>query len=176
MSYLKNTLNFASYSYDASTDTPALAKMKDGTVFEVATAGKVVGTAISGCTLGADSYLLVGDKVVYKNGGHELLSPKIKNGTTINVGTGGLFTKFKDANDYASQRVYTGVILNLVSATVETSSIDVQNPCGGRLVIMGNGFTIDFSGTANTNCKIGSNIHLDNFKVYKCIKQPLREI
>ena len=166
MSYLKNTLNFASYSYDASTDTPALAKMKDGTVFEVATAGKVVGTAISGCTLGADSYLLVGDKVVYKNGGHELLSPKIKNGTTINVGTGGLFTKFKDANDYISQRVYTGVILNLLSTTVETSSIDVQNPCGGRLVIMGNGFFIDHSGTVNTNCTLsGNNIYTDDFKV-----------
>jgi hypothetical protein len=166
MSYLKNTLNFASYSYDASTDTPALAKMKDGTVFEVATAGKVVGTAISGCTLGADSYLLVGDKVVYKNGGHELLSPKIKNGTTINVGAGGLFAKFKDANDYISQRVYTGVILNLLSTTVETSSIDVQNPCGGRLVIMGNGFFIDHSGTVNTNCVLsGNNIYIDNFKV-----------
>lgn len=166
MSYLKNTLNFASYSYDASTDTPALAKMKDGTVFEVATAGKVVGTAISGCTLGANSYLLVGDKVVYKNGAYELLSPKIKNGTTINVGAGGLFAKFKDANDYISQRVYTGVILNLLSTTVETSSIDVQNPCGGRLVIMVNGFTIDFSGTVGTNCTLsGNNIYIDDFKV-----------
>ena len=166
MSYLKNTLNFASYSYDASTDTPALAKMKDGTVFEVATAGKVVGTAISGCTLGADSYLLVGDKVVYKNGGHELLSPKIKNGTTINVGVGGLFATFKDANDYISQRVYTGVILNQLSNTIETASVDVQNPCGGRLVIMSNGFFIDFSGTLNLYCTVtGNNVFWDTFNI-----------
>lgn len=166
MSHLKNTLNFASYAYNASTNTPALANMKDGTIFEVATAGKVVGIVIDGCALGADSYLLVGDKIVYKNGGYELLSPKIKNGTTINFGAGGLFATFKDTNDYVSQRVYTGVILNQLSNTAETASVDVQNPCGGRLVIYGNGFFINHSGTVNTNCTLsGNNIYTDDFKV-----------
>lgn len=67
MSYLKNTLNFASYAYKASTNTPALAKMKDGTIFEVAVAGlQTVG--------GTSSYCAVNDSLVYKNGGVEFLS------------------------------------------------------------------------------------------------------
>mgnify|MGYP003530381431 CR=1 FL=1 len=160
-------LNFQNIAYAASTDTPALADLLEGGIYEVIAAGKLTGvTILGGVMVGADSYLLVGDKVVNKNGSYELISPKIKNGTTINVGTGGLFTTFKDANDYVSQRVYTGVILNQLSNTAETASIDIQNPCGGRLVIMSNGFLIDFSGTLNLYCIVtGNNVFWDRFDI-----------
>lgn len=165
MSYLKNTLNFASYSYNASTNTPALAKMKDGTVFEVATAGKVVGTVINGCALGADSYLLVGDKVLFCNGSYELLSKNIKHSTNITVGASGLFANFYTANEYIKQRIYSSISLTLLSATVETQSVNVTNPCGGNLGIYGGGFLIDFSATSGINCRLGNNVYVDNLKV-----------
>lgn len=165
MSFRKNTLNIQSTAYNAATDTPSLAVMVEAGIYEVTTAGRRPATVIDGASSGADSYLLAGDKVLFRNGALQLLNREIKNNTNITVGTGGLFANFYSANEYIKQRIYSSISITLLSATVETQSVDVSNTCGGDLKIYSAGFLIDFSATLGINLKLGHKVYVDNLKV-----------
>ena len=136
-----------------------------GRIVNITTSGSVTG-AIAGAVVGAGSYLIAGDQVQYSSNGLSLVNLEIEPNTTINYGTGSSFGTLGLLNTYINKRSYISLTLNQLSATTETASVDVSNDCDGALSILGNGFTIDFSATANTNCTLaGNNIYIDDFKV-----------
>ncbi|TXG80347.1 MAG: hypothetical protein E6R13_08130, partial [Spirochaetes bacterium] len=131
----------------------------------ITASGKITGGTVVNGTTGGDSYLIAGDTLETINNVLTITS-QINSGSIINVGIGGLFSNMSVANDYLNLRNYADVTLNLLSATTETSSIDIENRCGGKLNILGNGFTVDFRGTVGNNCTLsGDNILIDNFTV-----------
>lgn len=163
---LQNTLHMQSLSYNANTNTPPLSESNRDSValYEVTTAGKLSGVSIQGAQVGADSYLLVGDVVQAYNGVYKLLSREVKSGTTITVGTGGLFATLESANSYINQRSYVDLTVDILSPLTETVTYSLSNNCSGNLLIKGNGHLIDFTGGARLEIS-GLNIHLSNFKV-----------
>ncbi|RTK94089.1 MAG: hypothetical protein EKK61_00115 [Rickettsiales bacterium] len=129
----------------------------------ITASGKITGGTVVNGTTGGNSYLIVGDTLETINNVLTITS-QINSGSIINVGTGGLFSNMSVANDYLNLRNYVDVTLNLLSATTETSSIDIENRCGGKLRIFGNGFTIQMGSGFNLNLS-GDNIVISNFKV-----------
>jgi len=166
---LYNGLHIQSTAYNAATNTPDITQANgySAAIYQVTTAGYQAGITVTGATVtGGGSYLMLGDMVMVVNGTYQLLSNAIvTGGQTISVGATP-FTTLAKANAYLNQRTYTSVTLQLTASTTETASVDVQNLCGGALTIDGNGFIVDFSGTASTNMTVsGSNVTLNDFSV-----------
>lgn len=163
---LQNTLHIQNLAFDAATHAVPLSESNTNSValYEVAVAGKLAGIAIQGAQVGADSYLLVGDIVQAYNGVYKLLTREVKSGTTITVGTGGLFATLGAANAYINQRAYVDLVIDILSPLTETLTYLISNNCSGNLLLKGNGHLINFTGGARLEIS-GLNIHLSNFKV-----------
>lgn len=163
---LQNTLHIQNLAFDAATHAVPLSESNTNSValYEVAVAGKLAGIAIQGAQVGADSYLLVGDIVQAYNGVYKLLTREVKSGTTITVGTGGLFATLGAANAYINQRAYVDLVIDILSPLTETLTYLISNNCSGNLLLKGNGHLINFTGGARLEIN-GLNIHLSNFKV-----------